>query len=39
MTIENPKYDVAISFLSKDEAIASAIHQRLTEGLGVFFYP
>ena len=39
MPIENPKYDVAISFLSKDEAIASAISQKLTEGLEVFFFP
>jgi hypothetical protein len=39
MTIENPKYDVAISFLSKDEAIAAALHQKLSSGLQVFFYP
>jgi hypothetical protein len=39
MPIENPKYDVAISFLSRDEAIAAAIHQKLSEGLKVFFYP
>src|SRR5215469_4940287 len=39
MAIENPKYDVAISFLSKDEPTASAIYQKLTEGLSVFFFP
>lgn len=39
MPIENPQYDVAISFLSKDESIAAAIHQKLSEGLKVFFYP
>jgi hypothetical protein len=33
------KYDVAISFLSKDQGIASEIHRRLFEGLKVFFYP
>jgi hypothetical protein len=37
--IDNPQYDVAISFLSKDEAIASAIYQKLAEGLQVFFFP
>jgi hypothetical protein len=39
MPIENPQYDVAISFLSKDEAIAAAIYRKLTEGLQVFFFP
>jgi hypothetical protein len=39
MPIENPQYDVAISFLSEDEAIAAAIYQKLTEGLQVFFFP
>ena len=39
MPIENPRYDVAISFLSKDEATAAAIYERLNEGLEVFFYP
>jgi hypothetical protein len=39
MPIENPKYDVAISFLTQDEAIAAAIAQKLSEGLEVFFYP
>jgi hypothetical protein len=39
MTIENPRYDVAMSFLSKDEAVASAIYQKLNEGLQVFFFP
>jgi hypothetical protein len=33
------KYDVAISFLSADESIAAALHNRLSESLQVFFYP
>jgi hypothetical protein len=37
--IENPKYDVAISFLSKDAQTAAAIHSKLSEGLNVFFFP
>lgn len=39
MSLANPKYDVAISFLSQDELIAAALRDRLTEGLEVFFYP
>src|ERR1041384_970246 len=39
MPIENPQYDVAISFLSKDEAQATAIYEQLNQGLQVFFYP
>jgi hypothetical protein len=39
MSLANPKYDVAISFLSQDEPIAAALYDRLTEGLVVFFYP
>lgn len=39
MPLENPQYDVAISFLSKDEATAAALYERLSEGLQVFFYP
>jgi hypothetical protein len=35
----HPKYDVAISFLSIDQATAAAINQKLAEGLNVFFYP
>jgi len=34
-----PKYDVAISFLSADEPIAAALHNALSNGLEVFFYP
>jgi hypothetical protein len=34
-----PKYDLAISFLSKDLPTATALHDRLSEGLKVFFYP
>lgn len=39
MTTEQPRYDVAISFLSRDESIATAIHRKLSESLEVFFYP
>lgn len=39
MPIETPRYDVAISFLTQDEATAEAIYQKLSEGLEVFFYP
>jgi hypothetical protein len=34
-----PKYDVAISFLSVDEPIGSALRDKLAESLSVFFYP
>jgi hypothetical protein len=34
-----PTYDVAISFLSADENIASALTSVLSKGLSVFFYP
>jgi hypothetical protein len=33
------KYDVAISFLSADEAIAAKLYRLLGDGLEVFFYP
>jgi hypothetical protein len=33
------KYDVAISFLVEDVAIAQAIHDKLAGGLDVFFFP
>jgi hypothetical protein len=33
MPVENPKYDVAISFLTQDEATAGAIYQKLSEGV------
>ena len=39
MTLGNPKYDVAISFLTEDLALASALHDKLCEGLDVFFFP
>jgi hypothetical protein len=39
MDATRPKYDVAISFLSKDEPIAAAFYERLSDGLEVFFYP
>lgn len=34
-----PKYDVAISFLSADENIAAGLYDRLSSGLEIFFYP
>jgi hypothetical protein len=37
--VPEPQYDVAISFLAKDEPIAAAIYDRLASGLKVFFFP
>jgi hypothetical protein len=34
-----PKYDVAISFLAKDEAIAKELYDRLNEVFKVFYFP
>jgi hypothetical protein len=34
-----PKYDVAISFLAKDEAIAKNLYDRLSEVFDVFYFP
>jgi hypothetical protein len=39
MSLDNPEYDVAISFLAKDEAIAEAFYRGLSETLNVFYYP
>jgi hypothetical protein len=39
MPEEKPKYDVAISFLAQDVAIAQAIYDKLVGGLDVFFFP
>ena len=39
MSIDNRKYDVAISFLSKDSHTAAALNDKLSEGLNVFFFP
>jgi len=36
---DNPKFDVAISFLVKDEPIASALNSELSKTLSVFFFP
>jgi hypothetical protein len=38
MPINNPKYDVALSFLSSDQSIAAALHRQLSESLKVFFF-
>lgn len=34
-----PRYDVAIFFLSRDESIAAALYGSLGAELSVFFYP
>jgi hypothetical protein len=34
-----PKYDVAISFLAKDEPIAKDLYDRLSEVFKVFYFP
>lgn len=39
MRLENPKYDVAISFLAKDELIAAALNDELSAKFNVFFFP
>ncbi len=39
MTTENPKYDVAISFLSQDPSLTQALFDKLRTGLEVFFFP
>ena len=36
MAADNPKYDAAISFLTEDISLATALHDRLREGLDVF---
>jgi hypothetical protein len=38
MSKQDKKYDVAISFLHRDEPLASEIHQRLAEHFSVFVY-
>jgi len=35
----NPKFDVAISFLGKDEPTAAALYRELSQSLNVFFFP
>ena len=39
MANSNPKYDAAISFLVQDIGLATALHDKLREGLEVFFFP
>src|SRR5271170_7176358 len=39
MSTDNPKYDVAISFLVKDEPTAAALYRDLSRTLNVFFFP
>jgi hypothetical protein len=39
MQNDNPKFDVAISFLAKDEPIAAALYRELSQTLNVFFFP
>lgn len=37
--IDDPKYDVAISFLATDENIAAELNRQLSETMNVFFFP
>jgi hypothetical protein len=37
--LDDPKFDVAISFLVKDEQIAAALCHELSQSLRVFFFP
>jgi hypothetical protein len=37
--VAEPKYDVAISFLSRDEPTAKELDDQLSGGLNVFFFP
>lgn len=39
MALDNPKYDVAISFLAADEAIAAELNRQLSETMDIFFFP
>jgi len=39
MASAKPRFDIAISFLSSDERIASALQDKLSSGSKVFFYP
>ena len=39
VTVTEPKYDVAISFLSGDVSVANALFEVLSAGLRVFCYP
>lgn len=39
MSTEHSKYDVAISFLAKDEPTASALNEELSKKFNVFFFP
>ncbi|MDP9052314.1 MAG: hypothetical protein M3O31_16575 [Acidobacteriota bacterium] len=39
MALDNPKYDIAISFLASDEGIAAELSRQLSETLKVFFFP
>lgn len=39
MSLEHPKYDVAISFLAGDQKIAEGLYGELSKTLEVFYYP
>lgn len=39
VSADNPTYDVALSFLYQDEALAKSLNDKLCEGLNVFFFP
>jgi len=37
--LDHPKYDVALSFLAQDEALAAALTDELSKRFSVFFFP
>lgn len=37
--LNDPKYDVAISFLAADEAVAAELNRQLSKTMNVFFFP
>ena len=39
MSADNPKYDIALSFLARDEKLAARFYERLSDGFEVFFFP
>ena len=39
MPKDNPKFDVAISFLARYEQTAAALYRELSQSLNVFFFP
>ena len=39
MSIDSPKYDIALSFLARDEGLAARFNEKLSDGFEVFFFP